>query len=166
MCAITSSQSRKLFSILLSEITWCQPKVNIFGQKSPIPRLSAWHGDNSYTYSGIKMVPALWTSTLTLLKDKAESVTGRIYNSVLLNFYRDGHDSIAWHSDNEPELGPTPSIASITLGDERKFEFRHKKNFKKKISISLPDGSLLFMGRETQKIGSIGFQKLRDKYCQ
>ena len=143
--------SKIFFSSLYFEINWRQEIIHLFGKKIQIPRLSALHGDSTYTYSGLKMEPNQWTPTLLKLRNIAETTVGSKFNAVLLNLYRSGKDSMSWHSDNEPELGPNPTIASISLGSERKFKFRHKTNKKRQISLKLADGSLLLMTGKTQK---------------
>jgi alkylated DNA repair dioxygenase AlkB len=149
---IPADESQLLFNLLESHINWKQDTYNFYGKQSLSPRLTAWYGEENavYTYSGIKNKPNAWTPTLLNLKRKAEYACCTKFNSVLLNLYRDGSDSIGWHSDNEPELGENPVIASISLGDTRKFYLRHKIT---KITecLSLRNGSLLSMYGNTQK---------------
>ena len=122
------------------------------GLTIPQPRLIAWHGDPeaSYSYSGLTVQPTPWTTLLTSLKAKVEEVVpGFPFNSVLLNLYRNGKDSIAWHSDDEPELGENPTMASVSLGAVRKFSLKHKVT-KEVHDINLASGSLLVMAGRTQ----------------
>ena len=148
---LTSSDSKYFFSHLFKEIFWRKEKVKLFGKTTPVPRLSAWHGDFPYTFSGLKMTPNPLTPKLLYLKELAQKKTGVKFNSVLLNLYRDGNDSISWHSDNEAELGEKPVIASLSLGFERIFRFRNKTDKTKKVSFKLASGSLLYMAGDTQK---------------
>jgi alkylated DNA repair dioxygenase AlkB len=148
------SQEEILYKELLENIAWQQDLIKIYGRKIPIPRLTAWYGDPnmSYTYSGILMNPHPWTLTLSLLKSQIEERTQHKFNSVLLNQYRNGSDSVAWHSDDEPELGETPVIASLSLGASRKFELRSKvKASLDRIELLLNSGDLLIMSGTTQK---------------
>ena len=118
-----------------------------------IPRLNAWYGDDNtdYGYSGIQLDSQRWTKELYVLKDQVQEFTGERFNSVLLNWYRDGSDSVAWHSDDEKELGLNPVIASLSLGQTRQFSLRHKTNKSlPTTSIDLAGGSLLLMKGETQ----------------
>ena len=142
-------KSHKFFLALMAETEWKSKTLKLFGKIQKIPRLSAWYGDLPYTYSGIKMMSNPLSLNLLKLKKISEVITGAQFNSVLVNLYRNGQDSIGWHSDNEPELKINPSIASISLGGPRILEFRNKEN-KKKVSIMLPNNSLLFMCGETQ----------------
>ncbi|MEK0179385.1 alpha-ketoglutarate-dependent dioxygenase AlkB [Microcoleus anatoxicus] len=145
-------ESDRLFSELDSSVKWRHDTIHIYGKKIPLPRLTAWYGDEgkSYIYSGIEQHPEPWNSTLRLIKLKAEEISQITFNSVLINLYRDGKDSVSWHSDDEPELGENPIIASISLGGTRRFSLRHKTSKDYKIDIDLPKGSLLLMKGETQ----------------
>ena len=126
----------------------------MYGKENPVPRLEAWYGDpgKSYAYSGIQMDPIPWTDELKEIKRTIELESGIKFNSVLINFYRDGKDRVAWHSDDEKELGQNPAIGSVSFGAERIFKLRHKKyksnNLKQ--SIMLGNGSFLLMEGATQ----------------
>jgi alkylated DNA repair dioxygenase AlkB len=145
-------ESECLFSDLYSSVKWKQDTIRFYGKKIPLPRLTGWYGDEgkSYTYSGIEQHPDPWTPTLKLIKLKAEEISEVTFNSVLLNLYRDGKDSVSWHSDDEPELGENPIIASISFGATRRFSLKHKISKDYKIDINLLNGSLLLMKGKTQ----------------
>ena len=147
-----SVESDELFSKLYSEIKWRQDTIQIFGQSILLPRLTAWYGDKgkTYTYSGIEQHPESWTPTLLNIKARVEEIAEVRFNSVLLNLYRNGKDSVSWHSDDEPELGQNPIIGSVSFGGTRRFCFRHKRIRNHKIEIELPQGSFLLMRGETQ----------------
>ena len=139
---------------LRDEIQWRQETITLWGKSHLQPRLSAWYGDagSSYAYSGVVLEPHPWTDTLLQIKAALEQATGHRFNSVLLNLYRDEHDSVGWHSDAEPELGTMPVIASLSLGQTRTFRLRHKlRKDMKPVSIELTDGSLLVMAGPTQR---------------
>ncbi|PSB05599.1 alpha-ketoglutarate-dependent dioxygenase AlkB [filamentous cyanobacterium CCP1] len=142
----------RLLTELTQTIQWRQDWITIYGRSLPQPRLTAWYGDpgKSYTYSGITMNAVPWTPTLLTLKEKIDSLAGVVFNSVLLNLYRDGNDSMGWHSDNEPELGTNPVIGSISLGGTRKFMLRHRFKKSLKYQLELSSGSFLLMQGTTQ----------------
>ena len=121
--------------------------------KTPIPRLSAWYGDPgaSYTYSGIAMSPIPWTPLLLQIRNRLIEATQSNFNSLLANLYRDGQDSVGWHADDEIELGDSPTIASLSFGESRKFKMKQKQNKEEKFSLDLNDGDLLIMKGDTQK---------------
>lgn len=147
-------QSDHLRETLLSETSWRHEKITIFGRQCWQPRLMSWHGDpeSRYSYSGLTLAPNAWTPTLSRIRQDIEEATGHRFNSVLLNLYRNERDSMGWHSDDEPELGPDPVIASLSLGETRTFRFKHKTNAAQKpISLDLTDGSLLLMAGTTQR---------------
>ena len=148
----SNQESNQLFSDLHSNVNWKQEIIQFFGKQMPIPRLTAWYGDQgkSYTYSGIEQHPEHWNPTLKLIKSKIEQIAQVSFNSVLLNLYRDGKDSVSWHSDDEPELGENPIIASVSFGATRRFYLRHKHSKNHKIDIDLASGSFLLMQGETQ----------------
>ena len=136
-------------------VRWRQNKIRFYGKESLVPRLEAWYGDKgkSYSYSGITMHPDPWTSELNSIKERLEKKCRERFNSVLINLYRDGKDRVAWHSDDEKELGNKPTIASISFGEERKFRFRHKGYDANGLreEIVLESGSLLLMRGNTQE---------------
>lgn len=148
------NQANKLFKNLQKKIEWTQNRIRFYGKESLVPRLEAWYGDpgKSYAYSGIHMDPKPWTDELLLIKKAIEPVAGVTFNSVLINYYRDGADRVAWHSDDEKELGQNPVIGSVSLGAERKFKLRHKKYKTNglKHEIMLNHGSFLLMKGSTQ----------------
>ena len=143
-----------LFKDLTEEIPWVQNKIRFYGKESLVPRLESWHGDKgmSYTYSGITMDAKPWTKNLLMIKESIEPIAKTTFNSVLINYYRDGKDRVAWHSDDEKELGKNPVIASVSLGAERKFKLRHKKYKENQLKheVFLQNGSLLLMSGPTQ----------------
>jgi alkylated DNA repair dioxygenase AlkB len=147
---------------LISEIAWRSEEVAMWGRKIPQPRLTAWHGDagSVYAYSGIELHPAPWTPMLLDIKTRIEEATGSTFNSVLLNYYRDHHDSIGFHSDNELELGERPVIASLSLGEERTFILKHKRSKAvEPVRLRSPSGSLLLMKGDTQRYWRHGIPK-------
>jgi alkylated DNA repair dioxygenase AlkB len=141
-----------LLQALTARISWKQEQIQLFGSSVMIPRLTAWYGDPGrvYSYSGITQQPLPWTDDLLLIKARVEQFAGAGFNSVLLNYYRDGQDSVSWHSDDEPELGTNPLIASVSFGAARQFQFKHKDDPQQRASIELTHGSLLLMGGATQ----------------
>ena len=147
----TKSESDIFLQKLKSEIEWKQESMNMYGKKINFPRLTAWYGDNDkpYSFSGITLSPKVWNEELVSIKSKIEPIAKVDFNSVLLNRYRDGNDSISWHTDAEKELGINPVIASVNFGAKRKFQLRHIKT-KEKLEIELTHGSLLIMQGELQ----------------
>lgn len=145
-------QADEAFEVLRSQIAWEQGQIRIFGKWVMEPRLSAWYGDPgaAYTYSGKHQEPLAWISPLSEVKGLVEQAADDRFNSVLLNLYRFGQDSMGWHSDDEKELGESPMIASLNLGATRKFQLRRKDDKSQKIELELSHGSLLIMAGETQ----------------
>lgn len=152
---------------LIGTIHWRQEHITLFGKTHPQPRLVAWYGDENahYCYSGLRHSPLPWTSELAELRDELQHLCGASFNSVLLNLYRDGADSMGLHADDEPELGPQPVIASLSLGATRRMYFQHKtKRHLTTRHLDLPDGSLLVMRGTTQDHWKHGIRKARG--CQ
>jgi alkylated DNA repair dioxygenase AlkB len=137
---------------LQEDIDWQEEEIVLFGKRVMQPRLTAWYGDPgvSYTYSGLTLQPKPWTPALSEIKQAIEAATGHRYNSVLLNFYRHGRDSMGWHSDDEPALGTNPAIASLSLGEARRFHLRHRDDRQQKVHLDLAHGSLLLMAGALQ----------------
>ena len=147
--ACARAEADRLFDELMRVTTWRQETATVMGRRVPIPRLTAWHGEAGYVYSGIRMEPAPWNEPLLELKALSERLARQRFNSVLLNLYRDGRDSVSWHADNEPGLGMEPVIASISLGAVRRFQLRHRRR-NERLAIDLPHGSCLIMAGATQ----------------
>lgn len=149
---IPAENTLDLFDILRQKIQWQQDEIRIFGKQIQQPRLTALYGENgrTYSYSGLTMNPLPFTSTLKEIKANIEAYALENFNVVLLNLYRNGQDSNGWHSDDEKELGKNPAIASLSLGEERWFHLRHKKNKSLKHKLILENGSLLLMKGSTQ----------------
>lgn len=139
----------------MQEINWQQDQLTMYGKQVNIPRLQAWYGnpEHEYTYSGLTLTPLLLTPTLITLKEKVEGFINFSFNSLLANLYRNGNDSVSWHSDDEPELGRMPTIASLSFGDTRNFQLKHKTTGDK-LNIDLTSGSLLLMAGPTQHFWS------------
>ena len=146
------AESDKIFKTLLETIEWKQDKIMMYGKELPLPRLSAWYGDNNkpYTYSGITLNPLPWTEELLQIKVKIETEAKVKFSSVLLNRYRDGQDYVGWHTDAEKELGKNPVIGSVNFGATRKFQLRRIDDHKEKFEVELKHGTFLLMQGSTQ----------------
>ncbi|WP_036143928.1 alpha-ketoglutarate-dependent dioxygenase AlkB family protein [Luteibacter sp. 9135] len=142
-----------LLASLLATLPWEVHRIRMFGRQVDSPRLSAWIGDAdaAYRYSGTRFVPHPWLAPLRMLRDRVATACGTSFNSVLANLYRNGADRMGWHSDDEPELGPEPIIASVSLGAPRTFRFRHTAGGPA-VAVELPHGSLLRMAGATQRL--------------
>lgn len=147
------TQSLELFHKLLKNTPWRQDKITLFGKTHLQPRLTALYANNkkTYSYSTITMEPILFTKELLFIKQKIEYITLTNFTTCLLNLYRNGQDSNGWHADDEKELGNTPIIASVSLGQERSFHFKHKTDKTRKKKLVLQNGSLLLMKGTTQQ---------------
>ncbi|MDU9415686.1 alpha-ketoglutarate-dependent dioxygenase AlkB [Pseudomonas sp. zfem005] len=140
------------FARLVAETPWEQPSVHLHGRDYPVPRLLAWYGDAeaSYRYSGLVHRPLPWTPLLAEIRARVQEAVGQPLNGALLNYYRDGQDSMGWHSDDEAELGRDPLIASLNLGGTRRFDLRRKGSGRIGHSLQLGHGVLLVMSGPTQ----------------
>ena len=148
-----NNSGKELDSIKFNNIKWKQDTINFYGKEHLLPRITAWYGDQgkTYTYSGIKSEPHNWNERLLYIKKSIEEVTDITFNSVLLNYYRDGNDSVSWHADDEKSLGSQVNIASISLGAERDFQFKRKDGIGERQQITLTNGSLLVMHAPIQE---------------
>jgi alkylated DNA repair dioxygenase AlkB len=151
-CFFDQETADRYFQTLLREAAWEQRTLFVFGKHRLEPRLTAWYGDEgaSYSYSGTTRHPKPWTPLLREIKQRVENAAGVCYNSLLLNQYRDGNDSVSWHSDDEHSLGHNPSIASVSFGAVRSFHLRHRQDKQLCHKIDLEHGSFLLMQGPTQ----------------
>jgi alkylated DNA repair dioxygenase AlkB len=134
---------------LIAETAWRAEQVTVWGKQHAQPRLVAWHGEASYRYSGLTLAPLPFTALQQEIRAAAEAATGRRFNSLLLNYYRNERDSMGMHSDDEPELGREPAIASVSFGATRTFVLKHKRT-RQTMKLDLTDGSLLLMAGAMQ----------------
>ncbi len=152
-CFLSERRAGELFEALLDLPGWRCDEIRIFGRMRSIPRLHRWFAIDRqvYCWSGLTMNPEPFPPCLEPVRRRASRAAGVELNTGLGNLYRDGRDSVAWHADDEPELGPRPVIASLSLGAERRFTLRRRDDPGQRVSLSLPPGSLLVMAGETQR---------------
>ncbi|MFO3704928.1 alpha-ketoglutarate-dependent dioxygenase AlkB family protein [Xanthomonas codiaei] len=150
---LDATQADALLQALLAQVRWEVHRIRLFGRVVDSPRLSSWIGDAdaSYRYSGTQFAPQPWLEVLQPLRARLQAETGHPFNSVLVNRYRSGADAMGWHSDDEPELGAQPLIASVSLGATRRFAFKHRDDAALKQTLALGHGDLLLMGGQTQR---------------
>jgi alkylated DNA repair dioxygenase AlkB len=148
----TPEESNLLFVHLLNEIEWQQDSMKFYGKRVNLPRLTAWYGASmkEYSYSGIDMKVKAWTNNLLFIKERVEKHSGFQFTSVLLNYYRNGNDSVSWHRDNEKVLRINPVIASVSFGATRTFKFRHVDDHSLIRTVELTNGMYVLMKGETQ----------------
>lgn len=150
---LSSTDARSLFNVLHAEVDWAQRDIRLFGRQVPQPRLMAWSADAGvrYRYSGLQLDPQTWHPRVDQIRQELWRTVRCRFNSVLLNLYRDGHDSMGWHADDEPELGPEPVIASLSLGATRRLRLRPRSGGPG-VGFDLENGSLLLMSGASQAL--------------
>lgn len=161
-CVDLGAQPDLILHELIEQTPWRSEVITLWGQRYRQPRLTAWFGDPGarYTYSGLSLEPLSWTDLLSDIRSRVEALVEAPLNSVLLNYYRDHRDSMGMHSDDEPELGRNPTIASVSLGEQRTLVLKHK--FRKELQpvhLPLDSGSLLLMKGATQHNWKHGINK-------
>ena len=145
---LTPTEAKHYFNLLQNNISWKQEEVRFYGKTYPVPRKTAWYGYEgfNYSYSGITCFPEVWTKELLEIKSQIEQfIPEEDFTSVLLNLYSNGNDKMGWHADNEKELGINPTIASVSLGETRRFDIKNKNNSELQYKFELTSGSLLIM---------------------
>jgi alkylated DNA repair dioxygenase AlkB len=160
-------ESERIRETLMRETAWRQEEILLWGKLRLQPRLCAWYGDadSVYRYSGLTLRPHPWTPCLQRLRVDVEQATGCRFNSVLLNLYRDRHDSVGWHSDDEAQFGPEPAIASLSFGETRLFRMRHRtRRDCRRVDLPLSNGSLLLMAGRTQACWQHAIEK-QNRVC-
>ena len=158
----TSVEANDLLINCIAGLPWESMKIKMFGKEVVIPRLQCWVGDEGceYSYSGKKLNRQPWTPELLMIKEKISQHANLNFNSVLVNFYRDGQDSMGWHADDEPELGKNPTIAALSFGGERDLVFR---NILSKETLSIPQlhGALIIIDGQTQQYWQHAIKKTK-----
>lgn len=145
---LSPTKAKHYFNLLQNNISWKQEEVRFYGKTYPVPRKTAWYGYEgfNYSYSGITCYPEIWTKELLEIKSQIEQfIPEEDFTSVLLNLYNNGNDKMGWHADDEKELGINPTIASVSLGETRRFDIKHKQNKELHYKFELTSGSLLIM---------------------
>jgi alkylated DNA repair dioxygenase AlkB len=150
---LSLAQADQLLELFLSELPWRHDEISVYGKTHLMPRQHCFQSDKPllYQYSGLTLTAEPYHPKVLQLKRYLEAATGLEFNAVLINLYRDGLDKMGWHSDDEPELGLNPNIASISLGAIRCFKLRHKAKTASDINLELSHGSLLMMAGELQR---------------
>lgn len=145
-------QADEWFAQLNATCVWQAEEILVYGKWHKVPRLMCWYGEEGavYRYSGVNHPPLPWTPELLAIKEKVQQHCQCEFNSVLLNLYRDGQDSMGYHADDEKELGENPLIASLSFGAERLFRLQHKTR-KINLDIRLGHGDLLVMTGTIQR---------------
>lgn len=162
---LNQSEADGLLEFCLDNVHWIQSRIMMFGKLVAIPRLNAWYGDRPYRYSGTSFKAKKFPCPIHQLKVRLKEDTDWNINSVLANLYRNGNDSMGWHSDNEKSLGELPQIASVSLGAPRRFVLRSKKDHTRKHSLDLEHGSLLLMLGNCQSEWQHSLPKARKVEC-
>ena len=155
---VSAKTERELIASLDETLQWTQGSIRIFGREIDEPRLTAWCGDVPYTYSRRQLAVKPWPPNLERVREQLHAVIDQLgittafgFNHCLLNRYRSGADSMGWHRDNEVELGDQPVIASVSLGDARRFRLRSRQHPKiHPMTFELGHGDLLLMYGMTQ----------------
>lgn len=155
---LDKNQADWAWSYFLNNTDWHQDVYNFGGREVPAPRYTAYYGEGDYTYSGQRKSALPVNKPIARLLDKIESETEDRFNSILLNLYRDGRDSISFHADDEPELGKNPLVSSLSLGSTRYLDFKHNASGKI-VSVPLRHGDYLVMGRTVQSEWKHGIKK-------
>lgn len=148
----------KLYQTLVETLNWQQGHIKLFGKSHQIPRLQCWYGDKAYRYSNTTLQPVPMPENLVLIKQQIETLLETEFNSVLGNWYQTGQHGMGFHSDNEPELGQSPTIAMVTLGAERILHFKHN-TAQARFKLAPQNGSLLVMEGALQQHWKHGVNK-------
>jgi alkylated DNA repair dioxygenase AlkB len=149
---LSADEASLCLAAVRAEVTWAEREIVLYGKRIVQPRLVGWAGDIAYRYSGQTLEPRPFTDTVRGLTERVNEFAGTRFNHVLLNRYRDGRDNMGMHADNEPELGPDPVVATLSLGATRRLTLvpRRPRDGQRR-SLELPSGSLLVMRGACQR---------------
>ena len=151
----TDDEAKKIFEEL-SKLPYDDSYIKLFG-KTRMPRQMLWFSDNldwTYVFSsshigGLKANE--FTDLLNEIREKVQATTGKTFNSLLINYYKDGNDGVSWHNDNDPWLGKNFIVPSLSFGAERVFKLRENKKGAKSKNFNLTNGSMILMKGTTQE---------------
>jgi len=149
---LSASEAQRCLAAVRAEVTWVEREIVLYGKRIMQPRLVGWAGEIAYRYSGQTLEPHAFTDTVRSLTERVNAFAGTHFNHVLLNRYRDGRDNMGMHADDEPELGPDPVVATLSLGATRRMTLvpRRPRDGERR-SLELPSGSLLVMRGACQR---------------
>jgi alkylated DNA repair dioxygenase AlkB len=149
---LAADQANRLQQQLAEQLNWQRARIRLYGREVAIPRRQVWMGEPHcrYRYSGTDFLPEPWHPLLQQLAQRLSQTLQQPFNCVLLNQYADGQDHMGWHADDEPELGEAPQIASLSLGQSRRFDLKHRQ-LECQLQLQLQHGSLLFMAGACQQ---------------
>ena len=149
---LSASEAQRCVAAVRAEVTWAEREIVLYGKRIMQPRLVGWAGEVAYRYSGQTLEPRAFTDTVRALTDGVNAFAGTRFNHVLLNRYRDGRDNMGMHADDEPELGPDPVVATLSLGATRRMTLvpRRPRDGERR-SLELAAGSLLVMRGACQR---------------
>jgi len=149
---LSPSEAQRCLAVVRAEVTWAAREIVLYGKRIMQPRLVGWAGEVAYRYSGQTLEPRAFTDTVRALTDRVNAFAGTRFNHVLLNRYRDGRDNMGMHADDEPELGPDPVVATLSLGATRRMTLvpRRPRDGERR-ALELPAGSLLIMRGACQR---------------
>ena len=149
---LSAGEAARALAAVRAEITWAEREIVLYGKRIMQPRLVGWAGDVAYRYSGQTLEPRPFTDTVRALTARVNESAGTHFNHVLLNRYRDGRDNMGMHADNEPELGPDPVVATLSLGATRRLTLAPRRpRDGASHALELPSGSLLVMRGACQR---------------
>ena len=149
---LSAGEAERALAAVRAEVTWAEREIVLYGKRIMQPRLVGWAGEVAYRYSGQTLEPRPFTNTVRALTDRVNEFAGARFNHVLLNRYRDGRDNMGMHADDEPELGPEPVVATLSLGATRRLTLlpRRPRDGERR-ALELPSGSLLVMRGACQR---------------
>ena len=149
---LSASEAQRCLAAVRAEVTWVEREIVLYGKRILQPRLVGWAGEVAYRYSGQTLEPRAFTDTVRALTDRVNAFAGTRFNHVLLNRYRDGRDNMGMHADDEPELGPDPVVATLSLGATRRMTLVPRRpRDGERHTLELPAGSLLIMRGACQR---------------
>jgi alkylated DNA repair dioxygenase AlkB len=149
---LSPSEAERCLAAVRAEVTWAEREIVLYGKRILQPRLVGWAGEMAYRYSGQTLEPRPFTDTVRSLTARVNAFAGARFNHVLLNRYRDGRDSMGMHADDEPELGPDPVVATLSLGATRRLTLAPRRpSDGERRALELPAGSLLVMRGACQR---------------
>lgn len=149
---VSAETAQAWFEQALDGVIWSNQRRMMYEREVDVPRLMAH----------FSLDAADLPAPLMQAAGQVRSTVGAAFNSVGLNLYRDGNDSVAPHNDHTKALALKAPIAILSLGATRRMTIRAKSGKGRTLNVDLHAGSVLVMSYASQFTHNHGIPKMSE----